>query len=377
MPLLPSEIERAILNKKPEMVGEEGVLYSIPLRNEAYFAKQWRGKHFVDATATYSVESGKTPVSPYWHKVKFYEQALIHQAFPENSVKMSAAYDPRIHKDTSSSEWKFDPDNGRPVTVIVEVRGDESLQALRDQIIKDGYKGMYATQEADKKGMMRRTKNPWIETEDQSTLEKTVSDTDDKIRKLLGKELVVPLYDPKEPKNSITLLKWLAEQKNKDSILCRFFDHGLVPVHPEFNFIPTAPSDSGGPKGVFLEVTILDPQALLNKLLDTHPSQEERNLISKKMNTYLLYRKLDEIYDQIFAKQYTAEIEDPILINPEVKNAVFQVLEYAKQHARTLPPQRISEFLDTLSLRLDESVHSHTDTSSVLEDLRKVRSFFV
>jgi hypothetical protein len=257
------------------------------------------------------------------------------------------------------------------------VKGDESLQALHNQIVKEGYKGMYATQEADEKGVMRRTKNPWIEEEDRSALEKAVSDADDKIREFLGEELRVPLYDPKEPKNSIAFLKWLAELKNKDSILVRFFDHGLVPIHPEFNFIPTTPSDSGGPKGVFLEVTILDPQALLNKFLDTHHSQEERNLISKKMDAYLLYRKLDEIYDQIFAKQYTAEMEDPILINPEVKNAVFQVLECARQHARTVPPQRIAQFLDTLSLRLDEAVHSHSDTSSVLEDLRKVRSFFV
>lgn len=377
MPLLPRGIESALSNKRPDIVGEEGILYKIPLRNQEYFAKQWRGKHFVDAPVTYSVESGKTPVSPYWHKVKFYEQALIHQAFPENSVKMSVAYDPRINKDPSSAEWRFDADGGRPVTVTMEVRGDEDLQTLRNDIIKEGYQAMYATQEPDEKGVMRRTKNPWIEEENRSALGKAVSDADDKMQELLGRELHVPLYDPKEPENSITFLKWLAELKNEDSILVRFFDHGLVPVHPEFNFIPTAPSDSTGPRGVFLEVTILDPQALLQKLLAKHPSKGEKESVEKKMNAYLLYRKLDEIYDGIFAEEYAAEVEDPILTNPEVKNAVFQVLEGAKQHARTLLPQRVPQFMDTLSMRLDEAIHSHADTSSVLKDLGKIRSFFV
>lgn len=375
MPLLPRSVEAGLANQKPEIIGEEGVLYKIPLRNEVYFAKQWRGKHFVDAPVTYSVESGKTPVSPYWHKVKFYEGALVHQAFPESSIEMAASYDPRIKRSAPSGDWAFDKEGGRPVTVTLEVKGDKDVQALRDEIIRAGYARMYAAQEPDRKGVMRK-KRMWVEEEMRTGSESAVGDTDDKVRKLLGDELHVGLYNPAHPKESLERLQLLAEKHHPNSLLIPFFEHGLVPVHPEFNFIPTRAPDASGPKGVFLEVAIIDHEVLLEKLLEKASSPEEKVLLKRKMNRYLLYRKLDEIYDELFFDRYNPRVKDPRLENADLHNAVFQLLEAIKRHAETLPAKNVGAFLSTMSDRLRKAFDDGYDVQETVEELAKVRSFF-
>src|SRR3990167_9953533 len=102
MPRLPGDIEHAIGESDPEekWYGEEGILHRIGLHGDRYFAKQWRGKHYAGEhsglSVSYAETSGRTPVSPFWHKVKYYEAKLIHDAFPDRTLEMSVAYDPRI-----------------------------------------------------------------------------------------------------------------------------------------------------------------------------------------------------------------------------------------------------------------------------------------
>lgn len=326
MPRLPRDIERAIGRSDPEekWYGEEGILHRIGLDDGRYFAKQWRGKHYEGEQAgrsvTYAEERGFSPASPFWHKVKFYEAKLVHDAFPDSTLEMSVAYDPRITPDADGGAT-FIPDAGRPVTVTREVEGDPKLRAERDDIVSDAYDDVWASRSPDAWGVMR--------TKHQSG---AFYRADVAMAERFGRELFPPIVS-----HAADMRTWTT--RNIEAVrgwypkseLLEMLEAGLIPVHPGVNFIPTAESDSlRGPKGVYLELVIGDLDRLRAKLHERCGDDACRAQVDRRIERYAMYRVLDEIYDSIFIDQSLLGPMD-ILNDPEVMNAAFQMLRAAQE----------------------------------------------
>src|SRR3989338_2140514 len=270
-------------NEPPDKLGEEGVLHLIESDNNNYYAKQWYA--IAEKRIGAPLESGFSPASPYWHKLKFFEYSLIHRMFPENTIAMVASIGPGI-----SSKGEFTHDKGRPITITREVAGDTQLVKKRDSIIDPTYQKMHAYHE--------QTDHGWKATADErATFYRIVSETDEKIRKLFGKELKISKFDPNRPLESLPILIEEAQSINPDSVIFKFLQCGIVPIHPEFNFIPEEPTTRNlPPHGTFIELTIIDPKRFFEKASE-EGKMDKKTAIA--FNKYALYLQLDMMYDRI------------------------------------------------------------------------------
>jgi len=348
MPRTPGDIERAIERSDPEekWYGEEGILHRIGLDGGRYFAKRWRGKHYEGELAgrsvTYSEENMQTPVSPFWHKVKFYESKLIHDAFPDSTLEMSVAHDPRITSD-SDGDVQFAPDTGRPVTVTRDVAGDPKLRAERDRIVREAYDEVWASRAPNADGVMQH------ERETGAFYRADIS-----MAERFGRELF-----PQIVSHDRDMQKWMArnieavQRVHPKSELLDLLEAGLVPIHPGVNFIPTAESDpERGPKGVYLELAVGDLERLRAKLHERCSDDACRAQIDRRIERYAMYRVLDDLHDGIFVDQHLLGGTDA-LNDREVMNAAFQMLRAVQER-----------------IERDGIAHAETWLSDVREHLR-------
>lgn len=326
MPRIPGDIERAIGRSNPEekWYGEEGILHRIGLDDGRYFAKQWRGKHYEGERAgrsvTYAEDSRHSPASPFWHKVKFYEAKLVHNAFPDSTLEMSVAYDPRITPDADGGAT-FTPDVGRPTTVTREVEGDSKLRAERDVIVSDAYDEVWASRAPNEEGVMRQLRSCGA-----------FHLADIAMAKRFGRELLPPIVSHAEDMRTWTARNIEAVRREyPTSELLDILEAGLIPVHPGVNFIPTVESDpERGPKGVYLELVIGDLDRLRTKLHERCGDDACRAQVDRRIERYAMYRVLDELYDGIFIDQTLLGPTD-VLNDPDVMNAAFQMLRAAQE----------------------------------------------
>lgn len=304
--------------------GEEGILYRIGLDDGRYFAKQWRGKHYEgeqsNRSVTYAEDSKRSPASPFWHKVKFYEAKLIHDAFPDSTLKMSIAYDPRITPDADGGAT-FTSDAGRPVTVTRDVEGDPGLRAERDRIIKNAYDEVWLSREPDDKGVMQSRRECGA-----------FYLADIAMAQRFGHELFPPIVS-----HAADMPAWT--KRNMENVMLHYpkselleiLEAGLVPVHSGVNFIPTAESDpERGPQGVYLELVIGDLDRLRARIHERCNDDACRAQIDRRIERYAMYRVLDELYDGIFIDQAILGPTD-VLNDPEVMNAAFQMLRATQE----------------------------------------------
>ncbi|MDP3771432.1 MAG: hypothetical protein Q8R16_03980, partial [bacterium] len=282
-----------------------------------------RGKHYEGERAgrsvSYSEESSHTPVSPFWHKVKFYEAKLIHDAFPDSTLEMSVAYDPRITPDADGGAT-FTPDVERPVTVTHEVEGDPGVRAERDRIIREAYDQVWASREPDEDGVMRTKRESGA-----------FHLADIAMAQRFGFELMPMVSHDRDlhawiPKN----IQWI-RSVNPTSDIIPMLEAGLIPIHAGVNFVPTAESDpERGPRGVYLELAVGDLERLRTKLHERCGDEACRTQINRRIERYAMYRVLDDLYDSIFIDQHLLGATD-VLNDPEVMNAAFQMLRVAQE----------------------------------------------
>lgn len=135
------EVARQVQRKKEQDPrwddrSEEGVFHIVSADGTRYWVKQWYKMH--DKAKGIKATENASPCSPYWHKLKYYEYQLIHEAFPDHTIELVSCYDERISK-TGASEYAFNIFSGQPATVSVEVTGDPVLSTQRNEALKRAY----------------------------------------------------------------------------------------------------------------------------------------------------------------------------------------------------------------------------------------------
>ncbi len=334
MPFTPESILKAIKDShQTPKRGEEGILHGIALGDKRLYAKEWRGKHFEGehiAPESYSYEdrSEMTPVSPFWFKLKYYEGLLLDTAFPGQTLRVHAAYDPRISVDEQVSNFAFG--HGRPITITPAVESGSDAQKRRDELIDTTYNEYFAHFQPNDRGILK-SKNMLgmvcLQRADWQMLDE------------LGEEFMGQEVHWDNPTKTLHEWERAITAINPRSIIIDFLRSGLLPNHPTFNFIPTQERSERGAEGVFIEVVILDPELLRRRLLERDSSPEYQKQINWKINRYLLFKALDEAYDELFLAQHSSD--GTLKHDPEILNQVFRLLERIRQ--------RIEKSTDTLS----------------------------
>ena len=362
----PEEIHRAIQARHGVKRGEEGLLHAIELHNKRYYAKEWRGRHFEGRNRqtesyTYTEDSQETPVSPFWFKAKYYEASLIHDALPEETLNLEAGYDPRLR------ESQFRVRTGRPVTLTGAIESGTQAQRARDELVDQMYERYFSYFPASAETFIQ---NAPLNSR-RAQLEMYL--THDELIETFGEDFGVDNIDWHDPKSSLLHLAATVRKLNPRSPLLKFYAHGLLPIHPALNFIPT--SERSQPlRGVFLEVAIVDVDLLQEKLIEKGEVGNlddqivHRALVERKINLYLLYRMLDEIFDDYLMPRlyqfHRATIQDP-----RIHNQLFQILERAKQRLQRRTRDEIEGYLLDLRKNLDSFFQTQDDPSRLYEVL--------
>lgn len=330
MPILPQEVKRKIQQRRierlnvPDRLGEEGILHLVNFNDERYFAKEWYS--VAEKRLTFPIESGSSPASPYWHKVKTYESHLIQAALPDLTLRVAASYDPRIVKN-DAGEQTFAYQTGRPVHVTPEVKSDPDLQAQRDAIIGPTYDHMF--------DYHKQTQHGHLATPEQrATFYRVIADADANLEKLFGEDTLAISLTANQPlTEAITLqnAKKIADQTTVNDNgrgPAQMWKHGILPIHAHFNFIPEGKDESGAVQGKYIEVAIFDLNRYYNQVQAEQGDTAAQGLVSK-IERYRMYRMLDDLFDQIIWEDYKVTGDDTAH-SPEVQTAVFQLLEVVR-----------------------------------------------
>lgn len=294
--------------------GEEGLLYRIPSLVEPYdlWVKKWyrsNGKGF-----SVPIETGVAILSPYWARLKELEVILINALFPDCTVKMEGSYDERV------SANHFDIFSGRPATITRHVEaGDNVLFEALSLILEEAYKVIL--EHGDK--MARRAIETAREVPGHAEfIQDWRRNVDDQIRKLLGPDLDMgaPLDFDQVSARTEELRK-----RNPNTTIVDLLDAGIVPVHPQVNFIPgNKETHPKSPHGTFLEFMIYDEQKLYAAAKKKFASSEEElGKFFVGLKELLVLERLDLMYDDIVMysnfgnldqEKYTAQFQSAFFL---------------------------------------------------------------
>lgn len=393
---MPFSFDRAKerLEKQPDFIGEEGILHildrPLPDTKEArstvppgsaevarrYYLKQWYGMG--EKGVATLIENGRSPSSPYWAKLKYWEYKIIHSLFPDNTLHLVAAIDPRIKKDaTSPSGHSFDfnsPD--LPLTASFEVVGDKEKERVRDGIIRPAYDRMIAYRR-------RRLCGLPLEPGEREGFFRLVMETDERIREEFGQELggMQPEPGSQQPL-PFDLVLARAKSAYPDSAITHMMEYGVAPIHPEFNFIPqTRPADEKHPHGTFIELMIGDHDRLLKKAAqifsNNKDGEKKYGNLEAQVYHYVLYLYLDCLFDLL--SRHDPDSPASRLPTPKEQDTLFQLTEalrrifYAKGATDPLAREKALYIAQIVFEALKEFVRSNPDENKFCETMEKIR----
>jgi hypothetical protein len=345
--------------RQPDAVGEEGILDRIDLDGKGYYAKHWYsvhgdlGRRLKLSEVDLESKSAKDPelasrLSPFWHKVKYYEYRLIAEQFPDLAVKMVGAFEPRLQKGEDGKMQIAKPEKF-PVTVTEEIVTDPAVAEQRDQLIDAAYQEIFSYYETHgRKPFIRGVPDPQREAAFESTL-RTVVDTDASIRSLYGLELESGRLDPDDPSGLARLVVEL-RSRQADPRMTALLEAGILPMHPEFNFLPTEYSaEPGQTKGVFLELLLIDPKRFLRTVMKTADA-DQAGSVARLFDRYMVYRASDQIYTELLPALGNRIGEDAHR-DPAVQSAMFRLVEeyrrmIEKRRAKAYNAKFLQEMLE-------------------------------
>lgn len=375
MPFLPREVRQRIDRRQKETkghdwLGEEGILHRVSFDGEGqkrYVAKQWYST--AEKRQGMPIESGGSPTSPYWHKVKFHEYGLIHSAFPDQTVEIVAGFDERIHRGPNG-EYNFVFQTGRPVTMTKEVEADPTLMAERDAIVDPLYERMFAYHTATQHG---RTATP----EQRAQFYHVIAQANVELDQLFGPELMqLPVVAHEGESISsidVTTVRQVAEKltvTDPTNPLAHFWQYGILAIHPQLNFIPEG---AGGPpgkvRGKYIEFIIFDLQRFHDQWNREH-SPEETARVVPKITRYYMYRVLDDLFCRIvLLGSYNTQLH---LDTPEVQTAVFHITEALRKKCEQYSPRILPQCYDPILAEVKrrvENARMENDLVAALEQM--------
>ena len=338
---------------EPTTMGEEGLLYRVATNNNAYYAKLWYSsmKHKLGNPP----EGGRSPHSPYWHRFQETQQALIHMALPDNTVEMSLAFDNRIIRD-GAEKPQFSINNpGYPCTVTIEVVGDPELTAIRNEIVTAAYTTMFAYHTRTGRG---RTATDAERKKFYEGIEKT----DRKIESVLGEELRFVHFDAEMELARRNGLK-------APTAILRFLEHGISPIHPQLNFIPTGKFNESGleTEGVFLETHIIDLRRYANAMMGK-TSVEKRPELKKRIDEFVLYETLDNIFNiASITRAMNGQVFDA-----QTGQILFEILEFIRTE-ETKSPGKIWPYLPQLREAIKNIFRKYSSKNDQMQALQYLK----
>ncbi|MDP3970868.1 MAG: hypothetical protein Q8P90_04150, partial [bacterium] len=248
-PLLPQNFERMRQDKEPDVIGEEGALFHFG----SHWLKQWSSAH-EQGVSVPDRHAENSSLSPYWHKMQFYENKLINGLFPDNTIHISAGYDNRITKD--GDEHRFTMKGEKPATISEDATGDGERAEKYRSIVYPLYRDTKHTLDAIRTG--RDFNDRFADRYD-----KAFDEAEDKLLENLDAEefRLFHGYHPELAHGVEGLISHLEKEVKKinpDSDVLELLKAGIVPMHPSLNFVPDEDQSGGrGPRGTYLELTIM------------------------------------------------------------------------------------------------------------------------
>lgn len=331
MPKIPREIHRAVQHEtEQKKIGEEGTLHKIPLGEEHYWAKKWRSRHYFQTAQTAAEyaesEKWKTTVSPFWHKAISYETKLIDDALPGMTLRIESSFDPRVSK--SGEEFNFKA--GRPTTVAKDVKGDKVLREKRDNIVDESYDFLWNQTSYDEQGRNKGSK-------DRLGVMMNAWETDKVMREAFGEFLGVRdwIQGYMSEKDWESFVRKV-NQTYPDTDVAQMVNAGVVPVHAEYNYIPTEEIGENKTRGIFIETAIFDDGRLKKALLESARQKnsgefDERNIrekIDARLERLHLFQRIDNLWDVIFYPQKNrSDDSHEMFFDNRLGGAIFKALD--------------------------------------------------
>ncbi len=253
-------------------------------------------------------------ISPYFHKVLFYDLKLIHTLFPANTVEMVLSYDQRILK---RGDDRFDfTIRGYPVGVTRQVQTDPELLRQREEIINPVYeevrkvsgmfeKGVDCTDLVQRAGALTR-------------------EGDTLLAQRFGMDLLFFGYGRADTVDSV---KRELQYTRPNSSMCHFLESGFLPVHPSFNFIPqSADHQHCDPCGTFIEFFIFDLDAMIASARLRCP--DKISVIESRITRLRFYILLDRLFDEVMLDPvYTWHITSHYML----QRVLFSLTEFVRK----------------------------------------------
>lgn len=333
MPLSPEELRREVEPQIPDQAradfrGEEAFLSRVQVQGEPHWAKSWYRTH-VDHRRpgfTLPLNLNAAALSPFFYRVRELEYSIMHQAFPEFTVDMVGAYDPRIRSE--ANEPVFNMLEGRPVTVTAEAQGDDVLAPQIMQVKREAYARLIPHVD------YLRTSGLGVGSHD-PTIMAVRTMADKRIQQIVGPDihLVGPSdldFGSKSPLSHQQLRSRLA-QRSPNNAMIDLIDAGIIPVHPEFNFVPgDRETHPRPPHGTFLEMQIYDPEKLRQWFIrqgrSGSMSKEQVDQVTANLDEYLHCMELDYLYTDLALSLPWGPRENWKL-DKDVQTAIYQLVE--------------------------------------------------
>lgn len=275
--------------------GEEGLLYRVPVGNEAFWAKKWHRSHTKDFYTP--LDAGGSSLSPFWHRAVGLSYSIVHELFPKETINMIGSYDERTPRILGTIR-NFDPLSGKPITVSTEAQGDPELCEIRDSVMREHYQVLLAKRdEGTRRGASKAEMEPFFNSWRHAVNARMVE--------IMGPEIdldsLINSISPDTPDFSMELARRI-RKRNPQNVIADFLQAGISVGHPEVNFVPgTKESHPYPPHGTFVEFSIYNSQRLvdyISKKFANNP--RKRDELMAKFRSFEICNLVDKIFDKIF-----------------------------------------------------------------------------
>lgn len=290
------EIKKAVEEKKaPDFRGEEGLLYKVSVNDENFWAKKWHRSH--TKPFYMPIEAGGSSLSPFWHKAVETSYSLVHELFPSDTINVIGAYDERTKKAGILSSPRFNPLEGRPVTVSHEIQGDGKISAIRDEVLGRMYKVLIAKRdEAARTGATKDQMKPFFDEWRRKMNVEMV--------RIMGPSIELDSIIFASKVNGPEALDDFSKRlisRDGDNVMADLFAAGISIGHPEVNFIP-GPKDihPRAPYGTFVEFSIADANKLADHIVKRFAGNPvKRAELLQRLRSYQIFAMVDDMFDKI------------------------------------------------------------------------------
>jgi len=340
--------------------GEEGTLHRVEGGDgQAYWVKRWNRSHEKNISAPYS--SGRPFLSPYWHEQVRLEGEIVHSLFPSVTPEMVGSYDERLEwTQTEKGPFRNFKSHGTPVTITKEAVADEELLARLNAVVKPAYDSILSRRDRLQESEGGLLRDDFVEN--------WRLDVDRMVKAILGDD--VSFDSRQSPSERIADLT----ERSPGNVMIDMLQAGIVPIHPELNFVPGSQADFPRvPHGTFIENRLYDGSRVRAAVMDRFQGDpvKERELMGK-IDEYELRRVLDQSFDKVILDY---SVVSQWRVSPGVGTMVFVLMDELRKKVGVGLSKR-EDVIDSMEAIMIAAVRSDKDPQRIVEKMyRDVKQF--